>query len=265
MRWAARARRAEYRAGERGGCLLRLVILLVVLGAAASLAWMVLLPIAFTRAVRERTGFEAEVASMSGNPFTGRVLVRGLVVSNPSAFPVRDFVQVRSFAADLEWWSLLGERWVIDRLDVEVREVALVKRANGPTNLAAFRSGVAGATPTPAAAKSPVMIKRLHVRFESLVLADHTVAPPRVRRYQLGIDQEFSNISHLGQLLVPAVLRNFGDEADASNLVSFLPPDLVAKLGETAKTGETWWKAAERKTGEVFRGLLDKLEETRKP
>ena len=265
MMRAATARRVDRRGGERGGCLLRLMVFLVVVGAALSLAWMALLPIAFTRAVRERTGFDAEVASLSANPFTGRLLVRGLVVVNPPTFPARDFVQVRSFEADLGWWSLLSERLVIESLTVDVRQVTLVKRGNGTTNLEAFRSGLAGPGPISAATKPAVVIKRLHVRFDTLVLADHTESKPRVRTYKLGLDQQFSNISHLGQLFVPAVLRSFGAEEDALNIVAFLPPDLVAKLGETAKAGETWWKAAERKTGEVFRGFLDKLEETRKP
>jgi hypothetical protein len=140
-----------------------------------------------------------------------------------------------------------------------------VKRAGGPTNLEAFRSGLAGPGPKAAAAPPALVIKRLHVRFDALVLADHTGPQPRVRTFKLGLDQRFSNISRLGQLFVPAVLRSFGEEPDALSIAAFLPPDLVAKFDETAKAGETWWKAAERKTGEVFRGLLDKLEETRKP
>jgi len=265
MMRAATSRRAARRGGERGGCLLRLVVLLLVVGAALSLAWMALLPIAFTRAVHERTGFDAEVASFSANPFTGRMLVRGLVVANPATFPARDFVQVRSFEADFGWWSLLSERLVIESLTVDVRQVTLLKRANGPTNLEVFRSGLAGPGPKTAATPPPLVIKRLQVRFDTLVLADHTGPKPRLRTYKLGLDQQFSNISHLSQLFVPAVLRSFGEEQDALSIVAFLPPDLVAKFGETAKAGETWWKAAERKTGEVFRGLLDKLEETRKP
>jgi len=111
--------------------------------------------------VHERTGFDAEVASFSANPFTGLMLVRGLVVANPATFPARDFVQVRSFEADLGWWSLLSERLVIESLTVDVRQVTLLKRANGPTNLEVFRSGLAGPGPKTAATPPPMVIKRL--------------------------------------------------------------------------------------------------------
>jgi len=136
------------RGRERGGCLLRLMVLLVIVGAMLSLAWMALLPVAFVHLLKERTGFDAEVASLSANPFIGRVTLRGLVVTNPSTFTDPDFLQLRSFEAEVSMRTLFNKKLEIDTLTLDVRQLTLVKRTNGPTNLDAFRVGLAPREPT---------------------------------------------------------------------------------------------------------------------
>jgi hypothetical protein len=265
MTGLGRSRSTNRRERERGGCLLRLFFLLVIVGAILSLAWMALLPVVFTRVLRERTGFDAEVASLSANPFTGRVTLRGLVITNPPTFSDHDFLQLRSFEADVAMWTIFSERVVIDTLTLDVRQFTFVRRSGGLTNLDVFRAQLVGSEPRPTAPKSPFVIRKLHVRFDTLVLADYTEAKPRVRTYQLGLDQQFSNISSLGQLFVPAVLRGLVERDAATGLAVFLPTDLQALLGDIAKTRDSWLKSAERKADDTFRGFLDKLEETRKP
>jgi hypothetical protein len=48
-------------------------------------------------------------------------------------------------------------------------------------------------------------------------------------------------------------------------LAPFLPPEFRRVLNEAAIGRAGSRKAAENKPGEVFRGFLDRLEETRKP
>ncbi len=258
------SRSGTRRGRERGGCLLRLMVLLVIAGAGLSLAWMALLPLAFTRGLRERTGFDAEVTSLSANPFTGRVTLRGWVVTNPAIFPTADFLQLRSFEADVAMWTLFNKKVEIDTLSLDVRQLTLVKRATGLTNFDVFRAALLAGESKQTASR-PVVIRRLHVRFDTLVLADYTEAKPRVSTYRLGLDQQFSDISGVGQLFVPAVLRGLGERNATSGLADFLPKDLVGLLGDAAKTGSGLLKSAERKADDTFRGFLDKLEETRKP
>ena len=83
------------REASRGGCLVRLVVLLVALTAAGALAWMMFLPALVVAQIQARTGFDATVASLSANAFTGRVKIRGLVLTNPATFPAGDFVELR--------------------------------------------------------------------------------------------------------------------------------------------------------------------------
>lgn len=250
---------------QRGGCGWRLMVLLVVMGAVGSLAWMTLLPSLFTRAVLDRTGFDAEITSLAANPFTGRVSLRGLVITNPSNFPSRDCLQVRAFEADADVWSLFGERFVISTLSVDVRQITLVRRAYGPTNLESFRANLAGPEPRPPSAKSPFLIRELRLRLGTLVLADYAEATPRVRTFALELDQRFGSISSAGQLFGPEILRGLAEREVAVELAPFLPRDFRRVLNEAAIGRGGSRKAAEDKPGEVFRGFLDRLEETRKP
>ena len=74
------------RAACRGGLLGKLLFLLVLLLAVAALAWAFFLPQIVTTALHKRTQFDVTVSELTANPFTSRVVIRGLVLRNPSSF-----------------------------------------------------------------------------------------------------------------------------------------------------------------------------------
>ena len=107
---------------SRGSCLLKLLALLAVLGAATALGWMLLLPVVVVAQLRERTGFDATVETLSCNVFSGRIAVRGLVVKNPASFPIGDFLDLRAFLRKPTWgrsspteWFLTSSPWMSAR------------------------------------------------------------------------------------------------------------------------------------------------------
>jgi len=257
------ALRGLARAPTRGGCLLRLIMLLVIAGAALALAWMTLLPLLFTRVLQERTGFKADVASVSANPFTGRVTVRGLILLNPTAFPVPDFLQLRSAEAELSVWGLWDQRIVFDSLDLDVRQLTLVSRRAADTNIAAFRAALAG--PNAQAASTLLLIRRLRLRLDTLGLVDHSTLPPRLRSYRLGLDQSYTDVTSLKHLFLPGVRRVLDEKNATIALADYFPQEITGPPPAPSKTGENWLNTAERKALDIFRGLRDKLEETRKP
>src|SRR5438270_726446 len=134
---------------RRGGIYFRLVIFLAAIFAAAALTWMVGLPLWVTSEIRARTGFEAQVASLSCNPFTGRLTIRGLVVANPAGFPTRDFLQLREFHAEGDLSSLLSDRIALDELVLDVRRLDLVRRADGRSNAELFEQNLGLIAPSP--------------------------------------------------------------------------------------------------------------------
>ena len=273
---AGRPRRRSH-----GGCLVRLLLLLVVVAAAGALAWMLFLPGAVASQLRARTGFEVSVASLSCNVFSGRLAVRGLVLRNPASFPVNDFVELRDFSAAADVWSLLSDRLVVDDLTVDVRKVTLVRRADGRSNTEVFQQALAGSPAGPApAAVAPLplgvpaparrfLIRRLALRFDRLVLADYTGPKPAVEKFPLGVDQHYENVSDAQQLLVPEVVRRLATANLGPALAGLVPGDFGRALGgaarEASARGTEMLKDAGQKAGDLFKGLREKLEESRKP
>jgi hypothetical protein len=246
---------------------------LVALFALVALAWMLFLPLVVTSQLRQRTGFDATVQSLAVNPFTGRVELRGLVLTNPPTFPDREFVEVREFSARAEMFSLWSDRPVFAFINLDVAGVTLVKRDNGQTNAEAFQHNLSQAADSqqlrPVAAHPPrrFLVRRLTVRFDRLVVVDHTGRPPATREYRLGLNQTYADVSDLSQLFAPAALQSLAPVGEA--LKGLVPGKfgrtLTDTLKEAAKSGSGFLKSVGRKAGEKTKDYFDALEESRKP
>jgi hypothetical protein len=243
--------------------------------ALAALAWMAFLPAVVESELRAVTGFDVRVHVLAANPFTGRVVVRGLAARNPPTYPAPDFVQLRELQADVSIFSwVFTDRIVVDDLFVDVPKVEIVRRADGTSNLGEFAAAFsrpAGAPGAPGAAQGKparYLIRKLRIRLEQLVIADYSGGRHDEAAYRLNMDHTFSDVSDPRQLLVPDVVRSlytFGLRQDTAKL---LPGDfgraLAEAVGGVAQVGGKL-KDAEKKTGEYLKGLFDKLEQTAKP
>lgn len=252
--------------------MFNLLVALAVIFAAAALAWMLFLPAVLTAQLRQRTGFDASVQSLAVNPFTGTVKLKGLVVTNPPTFPVRDFVELREFNADAVVFSLFSDRVVFNSILLDVASVTLVKREDGQSNAGAFQHHLEttdGNRVAPPSSRSSrrYLIRRLTVRVDRLVIADHSSRLPRSREYRLGLNQSYTDVTEVKQLLAPAALQSLAPVAEALN--GLVPGDLGVAIGDAVKgatkAGENLLKAAGRKAGEKVKGYFDALEESRKP
>jgi len=257
--------------GERGGILFKLLIALGVIFAALALAWMLFLPVALTSQLRQRTGFEATVQSLAINPFAGTVRLRGLVVTNPPTFPVRDFIEIREFQSDLEVFSLLSDQIVFKSVVVDVPSVMLVKRGDGTNAEAILRllTETADAKPAPPSSKPArrFLVRHLTVKLNRVVIADYTRATPVNHEYHLGLNQNYTDVTSVKQLLAPVALQSLAPVAAV--LGDLLPGNVGNMLTEAAKdaakSGTSLLKGLGQKVGEKTKGYFDALEESRKP
>ncbi len=258
-------------AALRGGIMFKLLLLLVLFGAVASLAWMLLLPGFVTSRLRQRTGFDASVASLMVNPFTGRVVARGFVLNNPPTFPRAEFLQVRSFEADAEVLTLLTAKPVFTRVTLDVALVALVKRADGRTNANVFQSYLLEDAPAagpvrrtkPGEERQPFLIRQLEVRFDRFLTADYTRRDPVVREYPLGLNRTFSNVTDSRQLLLPGSLDQLFALTGAVG--TLLPEDLAQALDSAMRSGTDVVRELTRRNPTILPGFTDALEESKKP
>lgn len=262
--------------------MLRLLVVGVVLMATVALAWMAFLPLFFAVEVKARTGFDVRVATLSCNAFTGKLAVRGLVLANPPSFPVGDFMELREFVAEGDLMSLWSGRVELDAFTLDVRRLTLVRRPDGRSNAEVFQQKLLGIQPGDTGAESRSMsatppaptprkflLRRLVLRFDQLAVIDHSGVTPVTQEYALGLDQRYENVTDTKQLLVPEVLRRLAAANLDPTVGRLVPGDLGQALGNAARgaaaRGEELLKDAGQRANDTFRGLREKLEETRKP
>lgn len=252
--------------------IFKLLVVLAVMFAALALAWMLFLPAVLTAQIRSRTGFDATVQSLKVNPFTGTAEVRGLVITNPPTFPAPDFVTVREFHADAEVFSLFTDRPVFRTVVLDVAGVTVVKRPGGQSNADALHHNYTAPTdgqPRPPSSRPPqkFLIRRLTVRLDQVVIADYSGREPVQHVYQLNLNQNYTDVTDVRQLLAPVTLQSLAPLGAA--LSGLVPGNFGAAINDAvkdaSKTGSSWFKALGRKVEEKTKGYFDALEESKKP
>jgi uncharacterized protein involved in outer membrane biogenesis len=240
-----------------------LLVFVAILFAVLAVAWMLLLPVAVTRLVRERTGFGVEIQSLYVNPITANVALSGLVITNPPAFPKKDFIEVRALRADLRLFSLFGPRLEIDDAVVDVARVVIMTDAHGVINARAFQQGLAGPAgdhpQASAGAPRPereFLIRRLQVRFDRLEIADYSRSRPEVREFDLHFNHTYENVTQAQQLAAPLAELSLP-------IAGAIDAVLPGASGQLRSLGDRF-KETGRKAGETVKGFLEALEKSLK-
>jgi hypothetical protein len=253
--------KASHDSALHGGIWLKLAVVLAILFAALALAWMILLPLAVTKVVRLRTGFDTEIQALYFNPFTANLAVRGLVITNPPSFPVKDFVEIREFRADTRLASLFSRRWEIDDAVLHVALLAVVRDQRGVVNARLFRGGPTGTAPgrPPAATPKPerargFLIRHLEVRIDRLTVADYSKGTPAVREFNLNFRHTYENVTSVRQLAAPL--------ADTSAGLSRALESVLPEIGTALRSARGTLKETGRKAGEALKSFFESLEKS---
>jgi hypothetical protein len=237
----------------------RLLILGLLAGIAAIL-WVVLLPTIVASTVRSRTGFAVQVDRLSVNPFTAKAAVKGLVLKNPDGWPVAEFAELREFRAEISLLSLLGDRFEVDEMVVDIARLTLVRDQNGALNAVAFKEALAGKETeggaAPAKSRRGFLIRHLVLRFDQLVYADHSGRKPSVKEYNLNLRRDMRDVDSVSKIISPFTGSVLGLVSNALGGMFKGRPDLLQELANPLQD-------AGRKTGEKLKGLLDSLDKRR--
>jgi hypothetical protein len=265
---------------RRGNILAKLFVFACALVATFAIMWVLLLPSIVTGLIKKRTGFDATVDRLYVNPFTASVYISQLKINNPDTFPQNDFVSVNEFKTAVEPGSVFSDRVVVKDAVFDVAFIAVVKNAQGQTNIDAFKAGVQGANPeekppaqdnppapaAPAEKKPPkqFLIRHLVVKLDKIVLADYTGSEPKMHEIHVNIDRTFTDVTDLKQISVPllADLSVAGAGSLANGIMNLvIPAPILEQLGVVSKGAGGILQGTGKKTKDLFKGLFDSLEE----
>jgi len=283
---------------SRGGAMMKLLIFLILFTGIVVAAWVYFLPHILTSTLEKRTGFTVKVKQLSIDPFRNRVAFDGLVVSNPPSFPRPEFVEVRSFRVWAQLDSFFTDRLVIDDGEIDVARVALIRNSQWTINAGLFSDRLLntrkpkakpkppeppppapklepGKYPPPPKPKPPepearpeapekaFLIKRLVVRFEKILVEDHTGQKPASREYTLNFSHTYENVINTDQFIVGPFMKGF--TAVGSAITGLIPGDMSSTLGAASRSGSELFRDATKKTGDPFKAFMLTLEQTNKP
>lgn len=250
---------------RRGGVFTTLLLFLAIIFAFCVLVWILLLPTAVTKYVSSRTGFDVKVESLSVNPLTAKVVVRGLVIENPPDFPSKEFVRLREFKADADLGSLFGDKLIVDEAVVDVAQVALVKNKQGQSNAVLFNERLQGPKTEASAEvssekKKEFLIRRLDLRFDTLLIVDGTGSQPTTRRIDVDFKHSYTDVTSPVQIAMPIVGRVTALGGAIGDFAGKLGPEA---LDAAKKAGEVL-KDAGKKAGETLKDIFQSIKDKAK-
>jgi uncharacterized protein involved in outer membrane biogenesis len=246
----------------RGGFLFKALLVLVLLSVACAIAWVVLLPSLVASTIHSKTGFTVKIERLSVNPFTANAQVTGLVLQNPSGWPEADFIEVRQFKADLRLWSLISGPLVANDVVADIAHITLVKNRDGVLNTSAFTNGFSGTGSGSGQAGAPAqnggkrqgfLIHRLSLKFDQLVYADYSRQPPQVRKYNINLNRQMTEVDSVTKIISPLTGSALGVLAGAFGGMSQKDADTLADAVDTLQT-------AGKKAGESLKNMFRSLD-----
>ena len=203
--------------------------------------------------VKTMTGFPLEIGSVDLGIFGGTLEVENLKLMNPPEFQEPMFVDMPSFKVDYVSLSMISGTPHIKELDVNVKEVTIVKNEKGESNATVLQNKVsppetAGETTTPTTEKKKqaYRVDLVKVHIGTVVIKDYSKGTtPKVRTITLDKDvvvKDLTESSSITAIVMRTMLGPVGDVAG----------DLVKGVGETAKQ-------ASEALQETGKGLFDTI------
>ena len=168
----------------------------------------------------------------------------------------------RQFKADVKLFPLLAGRFEANEVVADIAHVALVRNQQGVLNTAAFSKGFGGggnagggsSAPAPAGGKNKgFLIHHLVLKFDQLVYADYSGRSPVVKKYDVNLNREMTEVDSVAKLLSPLTGSALGFAATAFGGMN--PKDADALTGALDTL-----QGAGKKAGESLKNLFHSLD-----
>ena len=241
----------------------RIVLTLIVLAVAAFFARNFIARQSIESGVTKITGFPLEIESVDLGIFQSHVEVHGLKMQNPPDFPEKMFVDLPVFLVDYKLGSMISGEPHINDLNLELKELVIVKNAKGESNVQRLK-GVSSSETKPGEKEPPKSDKKtkfhvdtLHLKVGTVIVKDYSGATPTTRTIPVNIDRTYQNITDgtdITKLILLTALSKAGIPdlgIDLGSLNKGLE-NVTGKATEVLKSGT---EALDKATKGIFDGV----------
>ncbi len=163
-------------------------------------------------------GAPVEVGSFGWNFFTQKIHIRDLRVFNPPGFPHQPLIDIPAIDVDYDLPSLMKGNLYFPYINVDLKEMVIVKNAQGQLNVDALK--VSQKTTGQSSSQAPQAVRPLSIDVMKLSLGrtvymDYSgTNRPLVKVFNVGFkNKTFKNIKSVQQLSVVILTQGVGSAA----------------------------------------------------
>jgi uncharacterized protein involved in outer membrane biogenesis len=247
----------------------------------------VLIKTAVEQGTKRATGLELAIGDMDVGLLASKVDITDMQLFNPSGFPDKIMIDIPKFLVDVELGSFFKKRAHIQTLELNLKELMVVRNKDRILNLSALKS----VSEKQKKVKKPVeqkegekekeapqvVIDTLILKIGKVVYKDYSWGTkPLTKTFTLGINEVYRNITDPKKLVNLIIVRAL-QGTNIAQLANFDVGSLKADVGDTLKTVEkgateagqkevedlekSATEEAEKAVGEdVFKGLKKQFE-----
>lgn len=183
---------------------------------------------------RHVTGLDLKIASLNLGLLSGKIDARGIRLHNPSGFTDPVMVDMPVLLVDLEPSSLLKGGVHLEEVELDLREILVVKNRDGKLNIDSLKpAGSKKATADKPAKKTEApqsRIDQLRLKIGKVVYKDYSKGGnPSVQEFPLNLNESYSNINNVNALL-PLIITKALYSTTLGKLLNFDMSGLVSQL-----------------------------------
>lgn len=183
---------------------------------------------------KSMTGLDLKIGSLNLGLMAGRMEARGIQLKNPAGFKDPVMVDMPVLLVDLVPGSLLKGGAHLEEVQLDLKELLVVKNADGKLNLDSLKpaGGQKASAGKPAkTAKAPqIQIDNLRLKIGRVVYKDYSKGgEPSVQVFELNLDEPYQNISNINAIL-PLIVTKALYNTTLGKLVNFDLKGLASQL-----------------------------------
>jgi uncharacterized protein involved in outer membrane biogenesis len=225
----------------------------------------VLIKTAVEQGTKRVTGLELTIRDMDVSLLASKVDITDMQLLNPSGFPDKIMIDIPKFLVDVELASFFKKRAHVQTLELNLKELMVVRNKDRILNLSALKS----VSEKQKKVKKPVeqkegekekeapqvVIDTLILKIGKVVYKDYSWGTkPLTKTFTLGINEVYRDITDPKKLVNLIIVRAL-QGTNIAQLANFDLGTLKADVGDTLKTVESAVTEAGKKE-------LEALEET---